>query len=160
MHVLFPGSFDPITPGHLALLRRAARLFDRITVGIFVNPDKEYLFTVEERREMIRLCTEDLPGVSVDADSGYVADYCKRHGISLLLRGIRGEADLPFEKEAEAYNRMRGVETVFLLSDPDLSEVSSTEVRRRLRAGEELKDAVPAEILPILLKKQRQMRAE
>ena len=64
MHVLFPGSFDPPTLGHLALLRRAAALFDRVTVGIFINPDKSYLFTPEERREMIRLATADLPSVS------------------------------------------------------------------------------------------------
>ena len=160
MHVLFPGSFDPPTLGHLALLRRAAALFDRVTVGIFINPDKSYLFTPEERREMIRLATADLPSVFVDVDSGYVADYCKRNEIPLLIRGIRGDGDLPFEKMAEEYNRERGIETLFFFSAPTLADVSSTEVRRRIREGEELSSIVPAEILPILRQKQKDLRAE
>jgi pantetheine-phosphate adenylyltransferase len=160
MHVLFPGSFDPPTLGHLALLRRAAALFDRVTVGIFVNPEKNYLFSLEERREMLRLCTKDLPSVSVDTDDGYVADYCKRHKIPLLIRGIRSGDDLPFERMAEAYNRERGIETLLFLADDTLSGVSPSEVRRRITEGEELSSVAPAEILPILCQKQKELRAK
>ena len=160
MHVLFPGSFDPPTLGHLALLRRAAKLFDRVTVGIFINPDKNYLFSLEERKEMLRLCTAELPNVDVDVDSGYVVDYCKRNGIPLLIRGIRSGNDLPFERMTETYNRERGVETLLFLADDSLSGVSSSEVRRRILEGEDLAPVAPAEILPVLLRKQKELRAE
>lgn len=159
MHVLFPGSFDPPTLGHLALLRRAAKLFDRVTVGIFINPDKNYLFSLEERKEMLRLCTAELPNVDVDVDGGYVVDYCKRNGILLLIRGIRSGNDLPFERMTETYNRERGVETLLFLADDSLSGVSSSEVRRRITEGEELSSVAPAEILPILCQKQKELRA-
>ena len=96
----------------------------------------------------------------MDVDSGYVADYCKRNEIPLLIRGIRGDGDLPFEKMAEEYNRERGIETLFFFSAPTLADVSSTEVRRRIREGEELSSIVPAEILPILRQKQKDLRAE
>ena len=160
MHVLVPGSFDPPTLGHLALLRRAAKLFDRVTVGIFINPDKNYLFSLEERKEMLRLCTAELPNVDVDVDSGYVVDYCKRNGILLLIRGIRSGNDLPFERMTETYNRERGVETLLFLADESLSGVSSSEVRRRILEGEDLAPVAPAEILPVLLRKQKELRAE
>ena len=160
MHVLFPGSFDPPTLGHLALLRRAAKLFDRVTVGIFINPDKNYLFSLEERKEMLRLCTAELPNVDVDVDSGYVVDYCKRNGIPLLIRGIRSGNDLPFERMTETYNRERGVETLLFLADDSLAGVSSSEVRRRILEGEDLAPVAPAEILPVLLRKQKELRAE
>ena len=160
MHVLFPGSFDPPTLGHLALLRRAAKLFDRVTVGIFINPDKNYLFSLEERKEMLRLCAAELPNVDVDVDSGYVVDYCKRNGIPLLIRGIRSGNDLPFERMTETYNRERGVETLLFLADDSLSGVSSSEVRRRILEGEDLAPVAPAEILPVLLRKQKELRAE
>ena len=160
MHVLFPGSFDPPTLGHLALLRRAAKLFDRVTVGIFINPDKNYLFSLEERKEMLRLCTAELPNVDVDVDSGYVVDYCKRNGIPLLIRGIRSGNDLPFERMTETYNRERGVETLLFLADDSLSGVSSSEVRRRILEGEDLAPVAPAEILSVLLRKQKELRAE
>ena len=160
MHVLFPGSFDPPTLGHLALLRRAAKLFDRVTVGIFINPDKNYLFSLEERKEMLRLCTAELPNVDVDVDGGYVVDYCKRNGIPLLIRGIRSGNDLPFERMTETYNRERGVETLLFLADDSLSGVSSSEVRRRILEGEDLAPVAPAEILPVLLRKQKELRAE
>ena len=160
MHVLFPGSFDPPTLGHLALLRRAAKLFDRVTVGIFINPDKNYLFSLEERKEMLRLCTAELPNVDVDVDSGYVVDYCKRNGILLLIRGIRSGNDLPFERMTETYNRERGVETLLFLADDSLSGVSSSEVRRRILEGEDLAPVAPAEILPVLLRKQKELRAD
>ena len=160
MHVLFPGSFDPPTLGHLALLHRAAKLFDRVTVGIFINPDKNYLFSLEERKEMLRLCTAELPNVDVDVDSGYVVDYCKRNGIPLLIRGIRSGNDLPFERMTETYNRERGVETLLFLADDSLSGVSSSEVRRRILEGEDLAPVAPAEILPVLLRKQKELRAD
>ena len=160
MHVLFPGSFDPPTLGHLALLRRAAKLFDRVTVGIFINPDKNYLFSLEERKEMLRLCTAELPNVDVDVDSGYVVDYCKRNGIPLLIRGIRSGNDLPFERMTETYKRERGVETLLFLADDSLSGVSSSEVRRRILEGEDLAPVAPAEILSVLLRKQKELRAE
>ena len=141
-------------------MRRAAKLFVRVTVGIFINPDKNYLFSLEERKEMLRLCTAELPNVDVDVDSGYVVDYCKRNGILLLIRGIRSGNDLPFERMTETYNRERGVETLLFLADDSLSGVSSSEVRRRILEGEDLAPVAPAEILPVLLRKQKELRAE
>ena len=159
MRVLFPGSFDPFTLGHLALVRRAATLFDRVTVGVFHNENKGAgLLAPEERAELIRLACQGIPQVDVAVSEGFVADFCHREGISLLIRGIRGEKDLPFEKEAEAYNRAHGVETLFFLAEEASCALSSTEVRRQLSAGGDVSALMPAGTLEFLLEKSKKSK--
>ena len=153
MHVLFPGSFDPITKGHMDIIRRAAQLFDRVTVGVFQNESKTYLFTPEERVAMAKAACAAFPNVDVILDFGFVADYCKKTGIPLLVRGVRGEEDLPFERMAADYNRARGVETLLFFAEGDTATLSSTEVRQKIAEGKAADGLVPAEILPFLRKK-------
>ena len=145
--VLITGSFDPVTVGHTDVIRRAAACFDDVRVAVFINPDKPGMFTPDERVMLLKLACQDLKNVSVDFDSGMVADYVKREGISLILRAVRDEKDLPYEMKMADFNRERGgVETVLLAASPALASVSSSEVRRRIQSGEGYDDLVPTEI--------------
>ncbi len=149
--VLFPGSFDPVTSGHIDLIARASQLFDRVYVVILKNRDKSEHFSLEARLTMLRLATARFSNVTVDASNGYTADYAKERGISAILRGIRNGADYTYEEKMASFNRARGgVDTVFLPAKESLSEVSSTEVRCRLLAGEDVSALVPSEIRELL----------
>ena len=144
MHVLFAGSFDPVTVGHERLVRRAAALFDRVTVGVFHNAEKQDFFRPEERAEILRAAFAEIKNVDVCVSDGYVADYCAAHGVDALVRGLRTAADLPGERAGERYNRAHGTETLFLLAEDGMTDLSSTEVRRRMERGEKWQDLVPA----------------
>lgn len=145
--VLITGSFDPVTIGHEDIIRRAAATFDDVRVVVFVNPEKQGMFTPEERVAFLRAATAKYPCVTVDFDTGYVVDYVKREGISLILRSLRGASDLAYEMKMAEYNRTHGgVETVLLSGDPTLTEISSSEVRRRITAGEPYFSLLPSEI--------------
>ncbi len=127
--LLFAGSFDPPTCGHIDIIRRASAEGE-VTVGIFINPDKNYLFSVSERTEMLRRATADIPGVQVISDSGYTADFAKNGGYLALVRGYRNEEDLAGEKKMAEYNLARGgIETRFFKADPTLTDVSSSRIR-------------------------------
>ena len=146
--VMITGSFDPVTVGHEDVIRRASATFDAVRVTVFLNPEKPGMFSSEERVRFLRDVCAKYPNVSVDFDSGMVVDYVKREGIALLLRSLRGASDLDYEMKMADYNRTHGgVETVFLSGDPALSAVSSSEVRRRIAAGEKCEELLPAEIL-------------
>ncbi len=130
--LLFAGSFDPPTIGHIDLIRRASER-GPVTVGVFINPDKTCLFSVEERVEMLRRATADIPGTTVIVSDGYTADYAKAGGYTHLVRGYRNDADLTYETEMAAYNYARGgVETCLLPAQTTLADVSSTRVREAL----------------------------
>ena len=145
--VMITGSFDPVTVGHEDIIRRAAQTFDDVRVVVFLNPEKAGLFFAEERVAFLRAVTEKYPNVTVDFDEGYVADYVKREEISLILRSLRGVSDLSYEMQMAKYNLTHGgVETVFLAGDPSLADVSSSEVRRRIAAGEPYFALLPVEI--------------
>ncbi len=144
MTVLLPGSYDPPTVGHLAVIERAAALYDRVIVAVFINPSKTGLFTHRERVAFLKLATTHLSNVTVDFSDGYVADYAKDHGVGLIIKGTRNETDRLYEEEMAAYNKQRGgVDTLLLPSDPDLAAVSSTAVREALEAGLPTEDLLP-----------------
>ena len=144
---LITGSFDPVTVGHTDIIRRVALCFDDVRVTVFINPDKPGMFSPEERVALLKLACADLKNVSVDFDAGMVADYVKREGISLILRAVRDENDLPYEMKMADYNRERGgVETVLLAASPEFKSVSSSEVRRRILSGDAYDELIPAEI--------------
>ena len=144
---LFPGSFDPPTAGHADLIRRAARLFDRVYVAVMVNADKRPMFTSDERVGFLKACVKDLGNVEIVSDSGLTLDLARRVGADVLLRGLRGEGDAGFESQLAAANRyVGGIETVALFTDPALSFISSTIVRDVIRSGGPLKGLVPVEI--------------
>lgn len=130
---LVTGSFDPITLGHEDIIEKAIRAFDEVAVAILVNPDRDPLFSLEERESMIRAVFGDR--VDVFSYTGLTVDAARAMGASFLVRGIRDEADLVYETEMADFNRAHGVETVFFLSDSRLRGVSATKAREALLDG-------------------------
>lgn len=131
---LFPGSFDPFTTGHEAILRRVLPLFDKVVVAVGVNSDKKYMFTVEERMARIREMLNDCPTVEVTSYSGMTVDLCHRLGAKVIIRGIRTAKDFNYEQTIAAVNRLQdpSIETLLLLADPEHVDISSTLERERL----------------------------
>ena len=131
--VLLPGSYAPPTKGHLSLIERAARDYERVHTVAFVNPQKKYTFTSEERVEMLRLMTAHLPNVTVGFSEGFVIDYAKKNGISLLIKGYRNETDLAYEKTQADWNLANGgIETLLLPALDGAAHISSTAARAAL----------------------------
>ncbi|MBM0653582.1 pantetheine-phosphate adenylyltransferase [Capnocytophaga genosp. AHN8471] len=131
---LFPGSFDPITLGHYDIIKRALDLFDEIVVAIGVNGDKNYMFTVEQRKEFIERAFADEPKVKVTTYQGLTVDFCKEIDAQFILRGLRNPADFEFEKAIAHTNRkLSQIETVFLLTAARTSFISSSIVRDVIR---------------------------
>ncbi|CAH0999263.1 Phosphopantetheine adenylyltransferase [Neolewinella maritima] len=138
MHTaVFPGSFDPITTGHVELVRRAVPLFDRIVVAVGINSQKKTLFGLEQRMQWLRDVFADEPTVHVDSFEGLTAHYCQRIGARYLLRGLRNSSDFDYEKTISQLNGIvgDGLETFFLISQPAYSHISSTIVREIIKGG-------------------------
>jgi pantetheine-phosphate adenylyltransferase len=142
---IYPGSFDPVTLGHLDIIERASRLFPRLVVAVVGNPSKNAMFTVDER---VALLTDEVarlgPGVEVTAFDGLLVDLCSELGIGTLVKGLRGVGDLEVELRMAQTNRQIGdVETVFLATAPERSHLASSFVREIARLGGRLDHAVP-----------------
>ena len=133
--VLLPGSFDPLTRGHYAVIEAAARAFDEVRVMVFVNPDKTCLFPLSDRVEFLRLATANLPNVTVGSSEGLVADYVRENGISFIIKGVRCERDYLYERDMADWNAAHGAKTFLFPAPEDVREISSTELRTRLEAG-------------------------
>jgi pantetheine-phosphate adenylyltransferase len=142
---VFPGSFDPITVGHVALVERAMPLFDEIVVAVGVNTQKKYLFPLEKRMDWLRDVFAKYPQVRVDSFENLTAHYCQRIGAKYLIRGLRNASDFDYEKTISQLNHIvgDGIETVFLISAPEFSHISSTIVREILLGGGNVKPFVP-----------------
>jgi pantetheine-phosphate adenylyltransferase len=145
---LFPGSFDPVTIGHVDIVNRSLSLFDNIVIGIGVNSSKKSLYSIEKRKEWLGKVFEDKEKVSVKQYEGLTVDFCNEIGAKFILRGLRTSADFEFERAIAQMNRsMHGdIETVFILSSPGLSAVNSTIVREIIKNGGEASKFVPAGI--------------
>lgn len=145
---LFPGSFDPVTIGHVDIVNRSLSLFDNIVIGIGVNSSKKSLYSIEKRKEWLGKVFEDKEKVSVKQYEGLTVDFCNEIGAKFILRGLRTSADFEFERAIAQMNRsMHGdIETVFILSSPALSAVNSTIVREIIKNGGEASKFVPAGI--------------
>lgn len=145
---LVTGSFDPITLGHVDIVRRAATLFDRVILLVANNEEKQYMFSAEERAEIARAALEDIPGASVDVCDGYVSAYAKEHGASAFVRGIRDEKDVAYEQDmAERNLGYCGVETVLLFTKPEYHAISSTAARMALAEKQGEKMLIPQKSL-------------
>jgi pantetheine-phosphate adenylyltransferase len=141
---IFPGSFDPITLGHVDIIKRSLPLFDEIVIAIGVNADKKYMFTLEERKRFIEETFKDAPSVSVITYQGLTIELCEKLESKFILRGLRNPADFEFEKAIAHTNRtLSSVETVFLLTAADTSFISSSIVRDVIRNGGAYQKLVP-----------------
>lgn len=146
---VFPGSFDPITIGHVDLVLRALPVFDEIIIAVGVNSSKKYLYTLEKRIEWIEKCFVNQPKVRVATYDNLTADFCKKVEARFLLRGLRNAADFDYEKTISQINNIigDGVETFFLISQPNLSHVSSTIVREIVKGGADITPFLPSAIV-------------
>lgn len=147
MSVIVPGSYDPVTVGHLDIIKRAAEENDEVYAVIFVNPEKKYLFSLDDRVRMLILATDGIPNVLVSYSNGLVIDYMREHGINRIVKGYRNDTDLEYEKVQAEYNlRMGGYQTELKKCRKELQTVSSSEVRKRLLSGESVDTLLPKEV--------------
>jgi pantetheine-phosphate adenylyltransferase len=149
---VYPGSFDPLTNGHLDIVRRSSRLFDRLVVAVLENEGKSPLFSVPERMELIERCTHDIPRVEVHSFSGLLVDYMRSTGASVVVRGIRAVSDYEYELQMALMNRElhAGAETIFMLPAVEYTFVSSRLVKEVFRLGGDIAHLVPAPVLDAL----------
>jgi pantetheine-phosphate adenylyltransferase len=146
--VVCPGSFDPITYGHLDIVERASSIFDEVVIAVMVNKTKQTLFTVEERMEMTKEVTSKFPNVKVDSWSGLLVDYCKTNDISIIVKGLRAVTDFDYELQMSQINlQLQGVETLFISTAPAHSFLSSSLVKEIASHGGDVSSYIPAVLL-------------
>ena len=147
---IYPGSFDPVTSGHLNIIRRAATIFDRLIVCVMVNAGKKPMFTQEERVNLIRRVTEDIPNVEVDCSDELLAEYAKRKGGCVIVKGLRAGSDFENEFQMAMINRKINPEldTMFLTAEHQYMYMSSSTVKELGYYGVELSDFLPEDIIP------------
>ena len=157
---IYPGTFDPITNGHADIVRRALKLFDRVVVALADNPRKQPLFSVKERKRMIRETLANDAGVEVDSFSGLLVDYVRRRGARFVIRGLRAVADFEYEFQFAQMNRQLApeVETIFLMTNEDNFFVSSSLVREVAEMGGDIGRVVPPGVVVALKKKLKKQR--
>ena len=153
---IFPGSFDPITLGHVSIVKRALPLFDRVILAIGLNAEKKSMFSVEQRITWIEQVFKDEPKLSVETYTGLTVDFCKQKGAGFILRGLRTAADFEFERGIGQINRRlaTGIETLFLLTEAIHTPISSSIVRDVIRHGGNVSSMVP-DVVEDELKKDR-----
>ena len=159
---IYPGSFDPITLGHLNIIKRAALCFDKLIVCVMVNSQKNGLFTPEERVELIRRVVSQLPNVEVDASSVLLAEYARQRKARVIVKGLRAVSDFESEVQMAVVNRKLNpnVDTMFLPSNEKYTYLSSTVVKEMVRYGVELSDFIPREIIEDVKKKMNDSRRD
>ncbi len=142
---VFPGSFDPITLGHVSVIKRSLALFDEVIIAIGINSEKKHMFSVEQRKSWIETCFVDEPKVSVGKYSGLTVDYCKSKNANFILRGLRTAADFEFERGIGQVNRKlnENIETVFLLTEAQYTPITSSIVRDVIRHKGDISSMVP-----------------
>ncbi len=152
---IYPGSFDPVTSGHLNIIRRAANIFDKLIVCVMVNAGKQPMFTQEERVELIRRVTADLPNVEVDCSGGLLADFAREKGCSVIVKGLRANTDFENEFQMALINHKINPEldTMFLPAEPEYTFLSSSTVKELGNYDVDLSDFLPASIIPDFKKK-------
>lgn len=154
---IYPGSFDPITLGHLNIIRRASKIFDKVVVCVMVNSSKKPMFTLEERMEFIERVVKRLKNVEVDTSNMLLAEYAKRYEGAVLVKGLRAVSDFESESQMAVINRKmnHNLDTVFLTSSEKYTYLSSTVVKEMARYGSDLSDFVPREILEDVIERVR-----
>ncbi|MFZ5966332.1 MAG: pantetheine-phosphate adenylyltransferase [Bacillota bacterium] len=152
---VYPGSFDPVTNGHLDIIRRASNLFDKTIVAVLQNTSKKPFFTVEERLELLKNATKDLPSVEIDCFSGLLVDYVNKNDIHAIVKGLRAVSDFEYEFQMALMNRKLSpnVETVFLMTSSEYSYLSSSLVKEVFQFNGCIKGLVPDSVLKAMQQK-------
>ena len=150
---IVPGSFDPMTLGHINIIERASSLFDKVYVAVMINDKKKYMFSMEQRTQISRLSLKHIENVEVICDNGMLADLAMRLGACAIVKGIRDDKDYIYEFEMAQYNYKRNpnAQTVFLPCDEGARDISSTVVRARLDGGEDISDIVSENAIEYIL---------
>lgn len=150
-----PGSFDPVTLGHLDIIRRGANIFDKVIVGVLVNGSKKPLFTVEERVELLKASTVDIPNVTVESFGGLLIDYVRERDVKVVLRGLRAVSDFEYEMQITSINKKldENIETFFMMTNNQYSFLSSSIVKEVAQYKASVSDLVPEPVEKALLKK-------
>ncbi|MBT2756130.1 pantetheine-phosphate adenylyltransferase [Mesobacillus foraminis] len=150
-----PGSFDPVTYGHLDIIRRGAKVFDEVYVAVLNNSSKNPLFSVEERMELIRKVTKDLPNVKVDTFQGLLVEYAASVKANAIIRGLRAVSDFEYEMQLTSMNRVLNdkIETFFIMTNNQYSFLSSSIVKEVARYNGKISELVPPEVESALMKK-------
>ena len=145
MKAIMTGSFDPITKGHLEIIKKASQFFDEFYVVALLNSEKEYILSLDEKKELMSLATADMENIIVDAYDGLTADYMHQHGIDKIIRGIRSKDDEEYEKKLAEIMKSydSNFETIFIRSHGSFKKISSTLVKEMLKNGENISDLVP-----------------
>ncbi|MBR4971439.1 MAG: pantetheine-phosphate adenylyltransferase [Oscillospiraceae bacterium] len=157
---IYPGSFDPVTSGHLNIIRRAANIFDRLIVCVMVNAGKNPMFTLDERVELIRRVTEDIPNVEVDSSNELLANYAQRRGSCVIVKGLRAGSDFENEFQMALINHKINPEldTMFLTAESQYMYLSSSTVKELGNYNVDLSEFLPAEIIPDFQRKINEKR--
>ncbi len=145
MHALYPGSFDPVTFGHLEIVRRGLAVFGELTIAVASNLSKSAVFDLDQRLALLRECVPSSDCLHIEAFDGLVVDYCRDHGHSVVLRGLRNGSDLDYEYQMANTNGVlaKDIETVFLMATPEFSHLSSSLIRDIARFGGDVSAFVP-----------------
>ena len=149
---IYPGSFDPITFGHLDIIQRSAKVFDQVAIGVLNNSEKRSLFSVEERVEMIKMLTSQYENVTVESFNGLLVDYAKSIDANIVIRGLRAVTDFEYEIQIAQTNKVEypELETIFMTTALNYSYLSSTIVREFASYGGDISRFVPKEIIPLI----------
>jgi pantetheine-phosphate adenylyltransferase len=140
-----PGSFDPVTNGHLDIIGRASALYDQVVVGVLVNSHKKCLFSIDERMELLQVAAAEFPNIIVDSFDGLLVDYCKQHDITVVIKGLRAVSDFDYELQMAQMNlELAGIETLFMTTNPLYSFLSSSLVKEVARFGGDVSAHVPS----------------
>lgn len=154
---IFAGSFDPITNGHIDIIERASKLFDKLIIGILINPNKKTMFTISERIELIKKSTEHIENIEVISFEGLLVDYCKKNDVSVLVRGIRSTADVEYELQMAHMNKelANEIETIILPTSTKYSYISSSLIKEVLSFDADIENLVPKCVLDELKLKKK-----
>ena len=152
---VYPGSFDPITNGHVDIIRRGAKVFDKVIIGVLVNVDKKHLFEIDERVKLIKKVTNDIENVEVVSFNGLLVDLLKEYNANVVLKGLRNSIDFEYELQMSYMNREldSNIETICMMSSPNILHISSSCVKQVAKFGGNIEGLVPKEIVSDILTK-------
>ncbi|QGU95242.1 pantetheine-phosphate adenylyltransferase [Clostridium bovifaecis] len=152
---VYPGSFDPVTKGHLDIIERSAKIFDEVIVAVLINPDKKGLFSIEERVELIKKVTQNIKNVKVESFYGLLVNYMKQKNAQVIIKGLRAVSDFEYEFQMALMNKKldSSIETCFMMTNAKYSYLSSSSIKQVVMFGGCIEDLVPDEIVNDIMNK-------